>query len=229
MHKELQAVLERAKQRHELAKTPTSSKGSQDGEISSPTAEELEKAGILKRYQWVTFESLDNRGIPLQSQGSYAAIKEYAETLGENVKQGVGLLMTGSYGTLKTTFAVAVLRHWLELGHSGLMVPMCSLMDNLFTMRAQNIEEWARYENKLRRVSLLVLDDLGGENTDQSWVLSKVDSIVTERYNRMLPIIATTNLSPAELKGTYSGRIIDRLRSTSKFMVFDGKSRRQTA
>jgi len=168
-------------------------------------------------------------GIPPQFRQNYDAVRDYCAQMEENVRQGVGLLMTGTYGTLKTTFAVAALRAWIDSGHSGLLVPMCSLMDNLFTMRATNIDEWAKYEYKLRRVSLLVLDDLGGENTDQSWVLSKVDSIVTERYNRMLPIIATTNLSPEEMKGTYSGRIIDRLRSVSKFMVFEGRSKRKSA
>lgn len=66
----------------------------------------------------------------------------------------------------------------------------------------------------------------GGENTDQSWVLAKVDSIITERYNKMLPIIVTTNLSKEELMGTYSGRIVDRLRNTSKYLAFHGASQR---
>jgi DNA replication protein DnaC len=44
----------------------------------------------------------------------------------------------------------------------------------------------------------------------------------------MLPVIATTNLSKSELMGTYSGRIMDRLRSTSKILVFKGHSQRDS-
>lgn len=128
---------------------------------------------------------------------------------------------------MKTTIAVAVLRAWIDGGHLlTRLVPMCSLIDNLYTMRALNKEEWARYESRIRSTPLLVLDDLGGENTDQSWVLAKVDSIITERYNKCLPIIITTNLSKDELMGTYSGRIVDRLRNTSKYLAFHGASQR---
>ena len=73
---------------------------------------------------------------------------------------------------------------------------------------------------------LLLIDDLGGENTDQSWVLAKVDSILTDRYNRQRPTIITTNLTQKELLGTYSGRLMDRLKSTSRLLVFRGSSER---
>jgi len=114
-----------------------------------------------------------------------------------------------------------------ETDHCGLIVPMCSLIDNLFTLRATNREEWAKYEQRLRSTPLLVLDDLGGEETEKSWVLAKVDSIITERYNKMLSVIITTNLTQDELAGTYSGRIMDRLRNTSKYLGFDERSQRR--
>ena len=42
----------------------------------------------------------------------------------------------------------------------------------------------------------------------------------------MLPVIVTTNLTREELEGTYSGRIMDRLKSTSKLLAFHGASER---
>ena len=126
---------------------------------------------------------------------------------------------------MKTTMAVAVLRAWMEMGGHGLMIPMCSLIDNLFTMQG---DVRAQYEHRIRNVSLLVLDDLGGENTDQSWVLAKVDSIITERYNKMLATIITTNLPQSGLEDTYTGRVFDRLRSTSYYLRFAGESERST-
>jgi DNA replication protein DnaC len=128
---------------------------------------------------------------------------------------------------MKTTMAVAILRKWLDTEHHGLLVPMCSVIDNLFTLRTTNREEWAKYEYRLRSTPLLILDDLGGEETDKSWVLAKVDSIITERYNKMLSTIITTNLTQKELAGTYSGRIMDRLRNTSKYLGFNEKSQRR--
>lgn len=148
------------------------------------------------------------------------------ENLDLNIKQGRGLILSGSVGTMKTTLAIAILRKQIDRGGNGLFVPMCSLLDNLFTMRECNKEEWVRYEQKIRNTPLLVLDDLGGEDNGQAWVLSKVDSIITERYNRLKSTIVTTNLLPKKIQMNYSGRIVDRLRSTSEMLVFEGESLR---
>lgn len=212
------------------ASGPTRSPAGTDAREQEKHIKALEFAGIGKRFQGVTFESIERRGLPPDwgIRQNYKAVKAYADDIQQNVKRGYGLILAGNYGTLKTTMAVAVMRHWMSVQEGGcLMVPMCSLIDNLFTMRALNKEEWARYERRIRSTPLLVLDDLGSENIDQGWVLSKVDSIITERYNKMLPIIVTTNLSKEELAGTYSGRIMDRLRNTSQCLIFSGASQRK--
>ena len=191
--------------------------------------EKLEYAGIYKRYQGVTVEAIEKRGLPSSENivNNWERVKEYIATLDFQISHGYGLILAGQYGTMKTTMAVAILRKWIDTDHNGLLVPMCSVIDNLFTLRTTNREEWAKYEYRLRSTPLLILDDLGGEETDKSWVLAKVDSIITERYNKMLSTIITTNLTQAELAGTYSGRIMDRLRNTSKYLSFNEKSQRR--
>lgn len=236
MDKGLESILaEVAKKRVAMMQTQSAENGKTkpaagiDLDAERKARANLEKAGIYRRFQGITFDAIEHKGLPpiASIRKNYNEAKEYAEHLDENRQKGFGLILSGTYGTMKTTIAVAVLRKWLDDGNYGLLVPMCSLIDNLYTMRALNKEEWARYEARIRSTPLLVLDDLGGENTDQSWVLAKVDSIITERYNKMLPIIITTNLSKDELMGTYSGRIVDRLRNTSKYLVFHGASQRQ--
>ena len=189
----------------------------------------LENCGIYRRFQNVTFEAIERRGLPDDKviRDNYAKVKEYAANLEENISRGYGLILTGGFGTMKTTLAVAVLRAHIDAGRMGMFVPMCSLMDNLFTMRDLSREEWARYEKRIRSTHLLVLDDLGSEDTDKSWVRAKADSIITERYNKMLPIIVTTNLTQEELLSTYSGRIVDRLRNTSLYLTFGTGSQRR--
>lgn len=197
---------------------------------TSPGAEteKLEPLGIHRRFLNATFEEIEARGLPANEdiRQNFARAKDYASAIEENVRRGIGMILAGGCGTLKTTMAVAVLRHWTDAGHCGLLVPMVSLIDNLATLRTLNREEMARYESKIRKTALLVLDDLGGENTGQGWVLSKVDAIITERYNRMLPTIITTNLGKKELAETYPGRIMDRLRNTSIYLAFSSESQR---
>ena len=189
----------------------------------------LESSGIFRRFQNVTFAAIERRGLPQNDEirKNYVQVKDYAAKLAENLKRGYGLILTGGYGTMKTTMAVAVLRAHIDAGGYGMFVPMCSLMDNLFTMRDLSREEWARYEKRVRSTQLLVLDDLGSEDTGRDWVRAKADSIITERYNKMLPVIVTTNLTQDELLSTYSGRIVDRLRNTSICLTFGTGSQRR--
>lgn len=228
------AYLQGLRKRHPAGSTQTASTGaksqttgSEDVRAKAPSTKELERAGIFRRFQDVTFESIEARGLPENPSilRNYGRVKDYAANLAEEVKKGNGLILAGDYGTMKTTMAIAILREWMAMGKFGMTVPMCSLIDNLFTMQEQ---ERMNYEKRIRNTSLLILDDLGGENTDQGWVLAKVDSIITERYNKMLTTIITTNLPQSGLEKTYSGRILDRLKSTSYYLRFEGKSERKT-
>ena len=183
----------------------------------------LEYAGIMERFQTVKFENV----IPTEDIKQNAdMVLNYANNIEKHIVNGEGLILSGSYGTMKTTLAICVLRKYLEQGGRGLFVPMCSMMDSLYSMKARSVEEWINYENRLRNTSLLVIDDLGSEDVSAPWVLSKVNSIITERYNRKKSIIVTTNLTKEELAKTYAGRIIDRLRSTNYYISFTGKTKR---
>lgn len=183
----------------------------------------LEYAGIMERFQTVKFENV----IPTEDIKQNAdMVLNYANNIEKHIVNGEGLILSGSYGTMKTTLAICVLRKYLEQGGRGLFVPMCSMMDSLYSMKARSVEEWINYENRLRNTSLLVVDDLGSEDVSAPWVLSKVNSIITERYNRKKSIIVTTNLTKEELAKTYAGRIIDRLRSTNYYISFTGKTKR---
>lgn len=185
----------------------------------------IEQAGIPKRFADITFVEVAKRGIPSQVKSNYERVKVYADSITDNVRDGKGLILAGDYGTMKTTLAIAVLRDHIATGKSGLFVPMPALIDNLFTMRQLNREEWARYERTIRTTSLLVLDDFGGEDA-QDWIKSKIDAIVTARYNDMKSTIVTTNLNAKDMSASYSLRVLDRLKATCRYIRFEGKSLR---
>jgi len=188
-----------------------------------------EKVGIYERFQWVNFESIEKRGIPNGVKEPYARVKKYADNLKENAKEGRGLILKGPVGTMKTTLAIAVLDKWIfEHQLSGLFITMSSLLDQIFTLKAHGSKEWADFEEKLKTVNILVMDDLGREH-HEGWVLTKLDAIINERYMRQKPIIATTNLSVNELRNRYAEHIMDRLRETSEVVNFTGKSLRKPA
>ena len=184
MDAELAAAAERIKAR--LKKKENGRESQTDGGTTSQfdamkRQKEMENCGIFRRFQNVTFDAIERRGIPEDEiiRKNYARVQDYAAHLAENIKRGYGLILAGGYGTMKTTLAVAVLRAHIDAGGFGMFVPMCSLMDNLFTMRDLSREEWARYERKVRSTPLLVLDDLGSEDTGKSWVRARSSVIST--------------------------------------------------
>jgi DNA replication protein DnaC len=185
----------------------------------------LERCGIHRRFYSSTFENIEKTGVPAGVREAYTQVKGYAQKLQENIEAGRGLLLKGNVGTMKTSLAVAVLQEHITGGGSGLFITMSGLLDSIFTLKARNLDEWARFEQRLRETPLLVLDDLGAEHTE-GWVLTKVDSIIAERYNRRLPLIITTNLDVSQLRGIYAERVIDRLRSTLQVVNFSGPSLR---
>lgn len=185
----------------------------------------LDKRGVYRRYHNCTFEELEQRRIPAIVKEQYTVVKQYSENLRDNIHNGIGLILCGPVGVMKTSLAVAVLQEALRQDLGGLFVTMASMLDNIFSFKG---EDRLEYEYKLRNAGILVLDDLGAEH-HEGWVKTKIDAIVSERYNRMKPIIVTTNLLPDELKNTYAERVIDRLRSTAKMIAFRGASLRETA
>jgi DNA replication protein DnaC len=188
----------------------------------------LERCGIHRRFCGCTFVDIERVGVPASVREQYSRVKGYAQNLQVNIEAGRGLLLKGSVGTMKTTLAAAVLLEHIAGGGSGYFITMSGLLDSIFTLKAGSPGEWAKFEQRLRETPLLVLDDLGAEHSE-GWVLTKVDSIIAERYNRCRPVIVTTNLSTEQLRGIYAERVIDRLRSTLQVVNFSGKSLRLLA
>lgn len=180
----------------------------------------LKAANVPIRYRGATFENLERYGIPLEIEGNYIKVKQYAKDFKKNnedrmrMTAGQGIIFAGSVGRMKTTMAVAVLQYVLKQGLSGYFISLPELLDTLQEMMDGDKQEFKRYLNKVTNTALLVLDDIGVEYPN-NWVLNKVDAIITRRYNARLPIIITTNMNREQLKARYAERIYDRLKQTS--------------
>ena len=183
----------------------------------------LQEADVPKRFERANFGALVVPGY-LEEQAE--KVSSFARHLKQNLEQGQGLILKGAVGTLKTTLAVAVLQEVLASGFDGMFVTMPSLLDTIFSLKEINPAEWVAFEQRLRKSRLLVLDDLGYERSE-GWVTTKVDAIISERYNSVVSTIATTNLSASELKGRYAEKLLDRFGSTCQPVTFTGASLRE--
>lgn len=188
----------------------------------------LRKSGIERRFDHCTFEEMETRGIPEGVRKNYVRAKGYADNFDEYLQKGYGILFMGRVGRMKTSVSVAIAQHVMKKGHSAYFISMAELLDKMVSMsKNPDRSELYRFENMIGGTSLLILDDLGMEYPSD-WVMNKVDAIITKRYNKMLPIIITTNLIPEKLNERYMERIYDRLKSTSIILIETGESLRGT-
>lgn len=184
-------------------------------------------AGIPKRYASMSFDWLREHGtFPTENKEAYAIVKAYADNLKYNLDFGKGLILRGPAGTGKTSIAVSVLKRAIDMGKGGMMISMPNLLDNMLTLSKGDNVAFMDYERKLRNIPLLLLDDFGAEYSKSEWVSAKVESIIIDRYNRMKPIVVTTNYSDSWTKDHYSQRIYDRLRGEYEEAIFKGASHR---
>lgn len=184
-------------------------------------------AGIPKRYYDMSFEYLKQHGkFPKENTEAYRIVSDYRQNLEQNLNTGKGLILRGPAGTGKTSLGVCLLKEALAIGKGCLMISMPNLLDNMLTLSKGDNVAFMSYEQKLRNIPLLLLDDFGAEYSKSEWVAAKVESIIIDRYNRMRPIILTTNYSEGWTKDHYSQRIYDRLRGEYQEAIFMGASHR---
>jgi DNA replication protein DnaC len=160
----------------------------------------LDKAGLPAMHGTATFDNYE----PLTKTQQVARlmamtyVKEWPAT---NEK---GLLFIGSSGVGKTHLLVAMAKDLTE--HR---LVSCAFVDfNMFLDRRK--DEFARKTTdeetaRILKADVLFLDDIGvSRMTDFAGeVLTK---IINERYNRRLPLVATTNL---EFTGSENARLSD--------------------
>lgn len=184
-------------------------------------------AGIPKRYYGMSFDYLKQHGkFPKENAEAYRIVSDYRQNIEQNLSTGKGLILRGPAGTGKTSLGVCLLKEALAIGKGCLMISMPSLLDNMLMLSKGDIVAFMSYEQKLRNIPLLLLDDFGAEYSKSEWVAAKVESIIIDRYNRMRPIILTTNYSESWTKDHYSQRIYDRLRGEYQEAIFMGASHR---
>lgn len=171
--------------------------------------ERLLRMSNLEAFKQMTFHSFSVQGRlglgdeQIQSlQYGLSQAQQYAAT-----PRGWMVLM-GTYGCGKTHLAAAIANTCVEYGMNTLFLTVPDLLDWLrYSYDASDTTFEQRFE-EIRNVGLLVLDDLGSQNSTK-WAAEKLFQIIDYRYSRKLPLVVTTNLTFEDLDDRIRSRLQD--------------------
>ncbi len=118
------------------------------------------------------------------------------------------VVLSGGTGVGKTHLTKCMANEFLLEGKVVNFVTSQKLSQDIKDI-AKNLKEdtWRNYLS----VNVLFIDDLGAESVYRDATLPLLQSLITERLQRQLQTIITTNLTPGEIEERYGARIFSRL------------------
>lgn len=203
-----------------------------------------EHAGLLKKWRERTLASFH---VKPGQEAAYEAASEFVKNI--NGKSGAtGIIFSGAAGCGKTHLAAAIANavidtHFiynadaLRAGEFGIVqddftpVHFTNTVDLITRIKSSfdSHDETTREIIKpYQKAWVTILDDLGAENPTE-FVRERLFEIIDYRYSAELPLIITTNTTPAELKKQIGGRNFDRIREVCKYIPITAAGQRTTA
>lgn len=163
--------------------------------LKAKKAEKLRKESNLGiRFKRRTFETFDKS----RDERAYERCLEYSEHYKDTERNS--LLIVGGYGSGKTHLAAAVSNRLLD---SGVPVLFDTFSGHLNKLKLEFNGGRSVYLEQMKTIDMLVLDDVGKEKQSE-WSQSIMFDVINYRYEHLLPIIMTTNLTNKSL-GEYLG------------------------
>ena len=189
-------------------------------------AAELNKNAPLSRSR---FDNFDVGHYPERDETKNASPREIMQKNLEACEQfaedfngsGTGIFMIGATGLGKTHLSLGIANAVIEKGFCVVYISVPELIRKL-------LDEINKKEDTTMSLilscDLLILDDLGAENSSD-WCISTLYEIINTRQNHSLPMIINTNLSPRQLKEIYHDRLSSRMMSMKTLLFFGNDNR----
>ncbi len=163
----------------------------------------------LDAFKHMTFDAFNVQGRFGLGEQQINSLKSALNSAMHFAQEANGwLLLIGPYGCGKTHLAAAIANEAVQKNTQTLFLTVPDLLDWIrfsYQQAEQSYEE--RFE-EIRNIALLILDDLGTQNTTP-WAQEKLYQIINHRYVKQLPTVITTNQNLNEIDGRISSRLHD--------------------
>jgi DNA replication protein DnaC len=157
----------------------------------------------------MTFETFDMRGNNTSDahRRSLEAACQFAKNYAADPDGW--LTIFGETGVGKTHLAVAIASERMRQGQPVFFAFVPELLDYLrYTFTPESRVTYDRIFDEIKNTALLILDDLGQENSSP-WAYEKLYQIIVHRHNTRLPTVITSMVDFSEERGPISSRVQD--------------------
>lgn len=206
---------------------------------------DYDKAAIPGRFLGMSLDKLRREGYDVDEDGHpLDQIADWLTYPKDHIHEdGVGLLLMGTPGTGKTTTAAIVGMALVDQGYKVFYLTMQGYVRYLLNaidlkaawQRTGDIDAYADWKTLNERVlrirnkyEVVILDDVGKEHpTASRFAEDEFDFLIRHRFDRALPTIMTSNVSPKEWAGKYSESMASFIREAFVVVSMTGTDRRK--
>jgi len=143
-----------------------------------------------------------------------------------------GFILTGSYGNGKSSIMKAALKLVFHIYGASETYPAGIHEPKYITSKRLSrlfIDNEKVKINELIYAKLIGIDDFGYESKEVrtfGTIVFPFEEITMERYDKKKIILATTNLTPAQIEKIYGGHVLDRLKQMCFWIEMNSGSKR---
>ncbi len=177
-------------------------------------------SGIGVTYQRLGWDDLVNEDVK-------SWCRQYLEH--NLADRGVGLLLTGSFGSGKTLSATLLLKELVKRGYHCYATTFASMVET-YTAGWRDPEDKKYFIRKVVNSDVLLLDDLGKEfKRSNRLAETTFDDVLRTRVQAGRATLLTTNMTKEELGDGYGGAALSLLREVILTYQFSGDDYRVMA
>jgi DNA replication protein DnaC len=153
------------------------------------------------------FSARKKEKLPVHEQKSLDQAFLAAQHFAENPNGW--LVFLGAYGTGKTHLAASIANYRQAAGDDPIFTVVPDLLDHLrATFNPNSPVSYDSVFNQVRNAKLLILDDLGTQNTTP-WAKEKLFQILNFRYETKAPTVITSSIKLEDMDPRIRSRMLD--------------------
>lgn len=161
------------------------------------TRSQLQTYSQLEHLERMTFDTLIPEG--RYGRADEALFRAATQAATEFASQPTGwLVFEGSTGSGKTHLAAAIVNAIIGRGSPAKYISALNIPDMLRNERFQDDDAESGTFEALLEAPILVIDDLGAQQAT-NWIDSKIDQLLTHRFNGRIPTVVVVARSASDM------------------------------